>query len=38
MKELFGVNIKMINLDYDNKLYRIEVESPMAPKKLKEGE
>ncbi|MBR2189450.1 MAG: NADH-quinone oxidoreductase subunit C [Eubacterium sp.] len=38
MKELFGVNIKMINLDYDNKLYRIEVESPMAPKKPKEGE
>ncbi|MBQ9322187.1 MAG: NADH-quinone oxidoreductase subunit C [Eubacterium sp.] len=38
MKELFGVNIKMINIDYDNKLYRIEVESPMAPKKPKEGE
>ena len=38
MKELFGVNIKMISLDYENKLYRIEQESPMAPKKAKEGE
>ncbi len=28
MKELFGVNIKMINLDYDNKLYRIKEEAP----------
>lgn len=30
MKELFGVNIKMINLDYENKLYRIEEEAPFA--------
>jgi ech hydrogenase subunit D len=28
MKELFGVNINMINLDYNNKLYRIEAETP----------
>lgn len=28
MKELFGVNIQMINLDYDNKLYRITEETP----------
>ena len=28
MKELFGVNIKMINVDYDNKLYRIKEEAP----------
>ena len=28
MKELFGVNIKMISLDYNNKLYRIEEETP----------
>lgn len=28
MKELFGVNIQMINLDYSNKLYRINEETP----------
>lgn len=28
MKELFGVNIQMINLDYSNKLYRIDEETP----------
>lgn len=28
MKELFGVNIKMINQDYNNKLYRIDEETP----------
>jgi NADH:ubiquinone oxidoreductase subunit C len=28
MKELFGVNIQMINLDYNNKLYRINEEAP----------
>ncbi len=32
MKELFGVKIKMINLDYDNKLYRINVKAPLGPK------
>ena len=33
MKELFGVKIKMISLDYENKLYRIEEEAPLGPKK-----
>ena len=33
MKELFGVKIEMITLDYDNKLYRIEQEAPLGPKK-----
>ena len=28
MKELFGVNVLMINLDYNNKLYRINEEAP----------
>ena len=28
MKELFGVNVQMINLDYKNKLYRINEETP----------
>lgn len=28
MKELFGVNIHMINMDYNNKLYRIKDEAP----------
>ncbi len=28
MKELFGVNIQMMNLDYNNKLYRITEETP----------
>lgn len=32
MKELFGVNIRMINLDYDNKLYRIQTETPFLKK------
>ena len=32
MKELFGVNIKMINVDYHNKLYRIESETPFLKK------
>jgi len=27
-KELFGVKIESIGLDYDNKFYRIEVEAP----------
>ncbi len=34
MKELFGVKIKMIGLDYNNKLYRIDEEAPF--KKMKE--
>ena len=32
MKELFGVKIKMISLDYQDKLYRIKVEQPLGPK------
>lgn len=28
MSELFGVNIKYINVDYHNKLFRIEQETP----------
>ncbi len=32
MKELFGVNIQMINLDYENKLYRINEEAPFIKK------
>ena len=35
MKELFGVKIRMISLDYKNKLYRIEVEQPLGPDKSK---
>lgn len=37
MKELFGVNIKMINHDYNNKLYRIEEETPFLPKGKEEA-
>ena len=33
MKELFGVKIKMISLDYENRLYRIRQEAPLGPKK-----
>ena len=32
MKELFGVNVQMINLDYQNKLYRIEKCTPFIKK------
>ena len=32
MKELFGVNIQMINLDYQNKLYRLKDETPFINK------
>lgn len=28
VKELFGVNIQMISLDFQNKLYRIDAEAP----------
>ncbi len=28
MKELFGVNIQMINMDYNQKLYRLKDETP----------
>ncbi|MCR5654296.1 MAG: NADH-quinone oxidoreductase subunit C [Lachnospiraceae bacterium] len=33
MKELFGVKIEMISMDYDNKLYRIRQEAPLGPQK-----
>lgn len=33
MKELFGVKMQMIALDYQNKLYRIEEDAPLGPKK-----
>ena len=32
MKELFGVNIHMINLDYNQKLYRLHDEAPFINK------
>ena len=32
MKELFGVNIYMINLDYDKKLYRLKDKTPFINK------
>ena len=32
MKELFGVNIQLIEPDYKNKLYRINAETPFVPK------
>lgn len=31
MRELFGVKIELLELDYENKLYRINVENPMLP-------
>ncbi|MBR1875619.1 MAG: NADH-quinone oxidoreductase subunit C [Lachnospiraceae bacterium] len=33
MKELYGVKISMISVDYNNRLYRIRQETPMGPKK-----
>lgn len=32
MRELFGCQIEMIGLDYKDKLYRLNVETPMLPK------
>lgn len=32
MKELFGVKIQMIGLDYQNKLYRLQDEAPFINK------
>ena len=32
MKELFGVNIQMINMDYNQKLYRLKDETPFINK------
>jgi len=31
MKELYGVKINMINLDYKDRLYRIRQKAPMGP-------
>ncbi len=33
MKELFGVKIQMINVDYNQKLYRLNDETPFVAKK-----
>ena len=38
MKELFGVRIKMISLDYEDKLYRIDAVTPLGPQKKEEAE
>ena len=35
MRELFGLDVEHIKVDYHNKLYRIDVETPFA---MKEGE
>jgi ech hydrogenase subunit D len=35
MKELFGVNMEYIGLDYKNKLYRIDVKEPFIQKEDK---
>ena len=35
MKELFGVKVNMISLDYNNKLYRINVKTPLGPDQTK---
>ena len=32
MAEMYGVKIRMISLDFRNKLYRIEEEAPLLPK------
>ena len=31
MKEIFGVKIKMISIDYNDRLYRIKVKTPLGP-------
>ena len=36
MKELFGINIQMIAVDYHNKLYRIKKKAPMLPEEVRE--
>lgn len=38
MKELFGVKINMISVDYNDKLYRIKEKTPFRPEKEGEGE
>ena len=37
MRELFGANIKVIDPDFHNKLYRIKEETPFVPKKKEEA-
>ena len=37
MKELFGVKIQMINLDYQDRFYRIEATTPLGPKETGDG-
>ena len=36
MKELFGINIQMIAVDYHKKLYRIKKKAPMLPEEVRE--
>ncbi len=31
MKEIFGVKIKMISVDYNDRLYRMKVKTPLGP-------
>ena len=38
MKEIFGVKIKLITNDLDNKLYRIKVDAPLGVNKVDEGD
>lgn len=38
MAEMYGVKIKMISLDYHNRLYRIEEEAPLLPKDARKAE
>lgn len=39
MKELFGLNVEHLKVDYDNKLYRINTETPFVPEeKTEEGQ
>ncbi len=36
MKELFGVKIQMISMDYENRLYRIKQTAPLGPQSKNE--
>ena len=36
MKELFGVNIQLISIDWNSKLYRIKETTPLGPQKKEE--
>ena len=31
MKEIFGVKIKMLSVDYDDRLYRMKIKTPLGP-------